>query len=352
MPRLALRTVPALALLLAAGGAAGQRAEGLWYLTPDEESVQSFVAHAAQVSVVAPQTFYLDSAGIVWGSVDARVVAAARANGVKLVPLVMNPGFDQPSFHRVLATPALSARAAHNIATLCREQRFDGIQFDFENVNVADRDLFTAFYRETAAQLHAAGCTLSAAVVPRGSEFPGPTSYHVWIYENWRGVYDYRALADAGDFLSLMTYDQHTHRTPPGPVAGLPWMARALEYLLRLGVPPEKISLGIPAYSTHWEPVYDAATGAHVWGSGMSWRQAAGLLARFGAAPVWDDRQKASFAVWDNDGINEFLWLEDARSFAEKLELVGRYRLRGYSVWVLGSEDPAVWEMLRRESHP
>jgi 1-acyl-sn-glycerol-3-phosphate acyltransferase len=33
--------------------------------------------------------------------------------------------------------------------------------------------------------------------------------------------------------------------------------------------------------------------------------------------------------------------------FMAKRELAQRYRLRGYSVWVLGSEDPAVWGLLR-----
>ena len=39
------------------------------------------------------------------------------------------------------------------------------------------------------------------------------------------------------------------------------------------------------------------------------------------------------------------MWIEDARAFAAKLELVKKYQLRGYSVWVLGTEDPAVWSM-------
>lgn len=339
--------VAAVSAVLSASAAAAQRPEALWYVTPDEDGVRSFLAHADQISVVAPQTFYLDSAAYVWGSVDPRIVATAKAKGVKVIPLVMNPGFDQLLIHRVLSSPELRTRAARNLAALCKANGYDGIQFDFENVNVADRDLFTAFYRESAAALHATGCSLSAAVVPRAGEFPGPTSYHVWIYENWRGVYDYKAIADAGDFISLMTYDQHTHRTPPGPVAGMPWMLRALQYVLSLGVPPEKVSIGIPAYSTHWEPAYDPATGAHVWGSGISYAQAAGLMAANAVTPTWDDRQKVSFALWDNDGINEFVYLEDARSFAEKLALVGRYHLRGYSVWVLGNEDPAVWTMLR-----
>lgn len=337
------------AALLAAVAVPGhaQRPEALWYMTPDETSVQSFLAHADQISIVAPQTFYMDSLGVISGDVDARVVTAAHTKHVKLVPLVMNPGFDQPSFHRVLVVPDARRRAVRALAALCRDQHFDGIQFDFENIALADRDTFTAFARESADSLHAAGCTLSAAVVPRASEFPGPTDYHRWMYENWRGAYDYKALADALDFLSFMTYAQHTGRTPPGPVAGYPWMEDALGYVLSLGVPPAKISLGLPSYSDWWHPAYDARTGAQIQGGDISYAVASGLLARHGVQPVWDDQQKVSYALWSNDGINEFLFLEDARAFMAKLPLVKRHGLRGYSVWVLGTEDPALWRALR-----
>jgi spore germination protein YaaH len=39
--------------------------------------------------------------------------------------------------------------------------------------------------------------------------------------------------------------------------------------------------------------------------------------------------------------------MEDARAFVTKLGLVSKYHLRGYSVWVLGSEDPATWRALK-----
>jgi spore germination protein YaaH len=42
-----------------------------------------------------------------------------------------------------------------------------------------------------------------------------------------------------------MTYAQHTGGTTPGPVAGYPWVLACLRYVLALGVPPEKISLGL-----------------------------------------------------------------------------------------------------------
>lgn len=337
----------ALVLLSGAGAARAQAPERLWYATDDERSVQSFLAHADRISVVAPQSFSMDSIGLIWGRVDPRMVAAARARGVKLIPLIVNPGFDQGSFHHVLASPDARQRAVRSITALCRDNRFDGIQFDFENVRVSDRDAFTAFSREVADSLHRVGCSLSAAVVPRASEFPGPTAYHRWIYDNWRGAYDYRALADVMDFLSLMTYSQHTRRTPPGPVAGYPWMESVVTYVLGLGVPPQKLSLGVPSYSSWWYPTHDVPGGAHVTGSGITHEAARGLLARNGATATWDETQRESFAVWQNDGINEFLALVDARSFGERVRLAERHHLRGYSVWVLGFEDPEVWSTAR-----
>lgn len=340
-------TLLALAVLLLAAPLGAQAPEALWYSTDAEPSVQSFLAHADRISIVAPQSFSMDSIGIVWGRVDARLLATARAKGVKVVPLIVNPGFDQAIFHHVLVNAEARRRAVHNITALCRDNRFDGIQFDFENVSVTDRDAFTAFSREVADSLHRVKCTLSAAVVPRSSDYPGPTAYHKWIYDNWRGAYDYRALADAMDFLSLMTYSQHTRRTPPGPVAGYPWMESVVKYVLSLGVPAAKLSLGLPSYSSYWYPTYDAAGGPRIGGTGLGYARATGILAEHAVTPTWDERQKEWYAFWENDGINEFLFLEDARAFQARLALVAQYKLRGYSVWVLGDEDPKVWELPR-----
>jgi spore germination protein YaaH len=339
-PRLGLWLGAWLCLPQAAGA---QKLESLWYSTGRAESTRSFVEHAANISIVSPQVFSIDRNAAIRGSVDPRVIAAARASGTKVVPLVMNPGFDQPTIHRILNSAALRRRAASNIAALCRANHFDGIQLDVENVNVVDRDVFTAFAREVAAALHAVGCTASAAVVPRASDDPGPTSWHKWIYANWRGAYDYKALVDTLDFISYMTYAQHTGGTTPGPVAGVDWVERDLQFVLSLGVPPAKISLGIPSYSDWWYPAYTKRAGAGARGSDISFARAESLLATNHAQLVWDAAAQVSHAFWSDDGVYDHLWLEDARSFAAKAELVRKYHLRGYSVWVLGLEDPKVW---------
>jgi spore germination protein YaaH len=345
--KLLRRREAALGLVLFAAPCLAQGTEALWYSVGREESTQSFLAHADKISIVSPQVFSLDSLGVIRGKVDPRVVAKAREKGVKLVPLVMNPGFDQPSIHRVLTNAEARKRALDNLVALCRDNRFDGIQFDIENVHVTDKDALTSFMRDAAVGLHRVNCSVSAAVVPRMSDDPGPTSYHRWIFDNWRGVYDYKALADALDFLSYMTYAQHTGGSPPGPVAGYSWMEDCLKFVLSTGVPPSKISLGIPSYSDWWYPSYDAKTGARMRGSDISFAKAESLLAKNNAQLTWDDREKTGYSFCSNAGVNEFLWLEDARAFSAKLELVRKYGLRGYSVWVLGSEDPRVWTDVR-----
>jgi spore germination protein YaaH len=255
----------------------------------------------------------------------------------------MNPGFDQPMIHNVITKPEITKRAIANLVSLCRDSHFDGIQFDIENVHVSDKAALTSFMRESAAELHKIGCSVSAAVVPRLSDDRGTNSYQQWIFDNWRAVYDYKALADALDFISYMTYAQHTGGSTPGPVAGYTWMEESLEFALSLGIPPEKISLRIPSYTDWWYPVYTEKDGARMRGNDISYARVTELLRNARVTPTWDDPERSPFAMWSNGGVYEHLWIEDARAFAAKLELVRKYKLRGYSVWVLGMEDPAVW---------
>jgi spore germination protein YaaH len=256
----------------------------------------------------------------------------------------MNPGFDLGILHELVSNPVARTGAARSLAALCRDTRVHGLQLDLENLHVSDRDAFTAFARESADSVHAAGCELSAAVVPRASEARGTLPYHQWIQDYWRAGYDYPALAKVLDFLSYMTYAQHTGGSTPGPVAGYPWMVAGLEYVLGQGVPPAKLSLGLAGYSDYWYSHYDPKTGvSRPRGEDIAYDRVMGILRAAGVRPRWDAVQKAWTASWERDGVFEHAWIEDARAFREKEKLVKRHGLRGYSVWLLGLEDEAVW---------
>ena len=179
---------------------------------------------------------------------------------------------------------------------------------------------------------------------------PGPLCYHRFLYESWRDGDDLEALARTGDFVSVMSYSQHTRRTPPGPQAGLVWTRQVVDYFLRF-MPPEKLSLGIPLWGEHWYTRYDATLPerARSWSETVSYAWGSGLAERNGARLRWDEEQGVTYGFYENGGTYEWLFLEDERSFRAKLALAREKNLRGFSAWVLGPEDDRIWDVLRAE---
>lgn len=326
------------------------RSENLFYMTDNPESFESFKNNVSQISVVCPQVFLVSKEGVLSGAVDRRVIAIAKANHVKIMPLIVNSGFNSKLLHDIVSNPVARERAISMMLMYAKQYELDGWQFDLEGLNIADKDHFTAFFRETADALHRNKLQLSAALVHTVENVGGPTAFHNFLFENWRAGYSFKELAAAGDFISIMSYDQHTRRTPPGPVAGIEWMERIVKYLLAEGVPPEKLSLGIPNYSVHWFADYTEEKGGFSNGRQVGYSTVQYLLGKYDAKPVWSENAGCNYAMWDNDGVYEYLYIEDARSLKPKLDLLKKYKLRGISVWVLGKEDKQFWDVLGKEA--
>ncbi|MDD5542149.1 MAG: glycosyl hydrolase family 18 protein [Acidobacteriia bacterium] len=335
--------------LMAVSTAFAQKMETLFYTVDNEESFQSFKNNIGFIDMVGPQTYKVDENGTLSGATDSRILRLAKEQGVKVMPLVTNPGFNQTLIHKLLQNPEAQDRVIRSMVEECARFNYTGFQFDFENVHVTDKQALTSFYQRAAVAFHQKNLQLSIAVVPRSSDFAGSTDYSKWIFENWRGVYDYKALAAAGDFISLMTYDEHTRYTTPGPVAGEPWMEKDLQFVMK-EVPPEKISLGIPLYSSYWYSTVQAEQ-IRPWAQQISYREAMGVTERFGGKPEWNNQDQVFFTIFKHDGQNEYVFFEDSKAFASKLELVKKYKLRGFSSWRLGQEDPEIWKSLARK-HP
>jgi spore germination protein len=339
-----------LALGFAADAAAQKpvRMEGLFYATAAPDALASFEQHATQVSVIAPQSYRVDERGELTGSVPPRLLEIARSNNVRVMPLIVNPGWNLELFHSLVNDSVARKRMIDKMVELGRRDGYWGWQFDFEQIHIRDRDALTRFYRDAANALHAAGMKISIAVYPDPDTRPDSSAYHTWVREYLSDAYDLKALADAGDFISLMTYLQHTPRTPPGPVGGLPYMERVVEQALALGIPSEKLSLGIPFFSMHWSTHWNEEKKGYSWSRGLGWHAARELSSRVHAPLQWDAVQGSNHARWESGGTFEYAWIEDARAFAAKLDLQQRHRLRGISAWRIGQEDPAVWDVLKK----
>jgi spore germination protein len=338
-------------LVMAASGQAqkSQPREAIFYLTDAPDAIASFESNAKRVSVIAPQSYRVNAQGDLEGAVPARVLEVARSRGVRVMPLIVNPGWNLELFHTLVNDATARARLIARTVAVGRQNHFWGWQLDFEQIHIDDRDALTRFYREAATALHAADMTLSIAVYP-DPEAHGDTatSYHKWLRTYFTGAYDLKALAEAGDFISLMTYLQHSAHTPPGPVGSRPYIDRVIRHALALVISREKLSLGIPFFSMHWFTSWSEERGAFSSARGMGWQAAQRLLRDNGGAAMWDLGLASNQASWEKAGTLEYAWIEDARSLEPKLELQTSYGLRGISVWRIGQEDPGVWAVIDR----
>jgi spore germination protein YaaH len=323
--------------------------EFLFYMIDKPESFNSFKNNLDNISIICPQTFLVSSEGVISGSVNERVLELAKAHGIKVMPLIVNKKFNRQILHNLVSNPIARKRSIKMMLEYAKRYKLDGWQFDLEALHITDRDSFTVYFRETAEAFHKNGLKLSAAVVHSFENLGGPNEYTRFLYEYWRAGYNYKELAKIGDFLSIMTYSQHTRRTTPGPVASKIWMKNVVEYLLNEGISPNKISIGIPSYSTHWFPDYNDEKGGFSNAESIRYDKVEYILDKYNLTPQWDSIAGCHYTIWDNGGVYEYMYIEDGKSLGEKLNFLKNYKLRGISVWVLGSEDPDFWRVLKEK---
>jgi spore germination protein YaaH len=313
---------------------------GMYYYYDDSLGLESLSAHAAEMTLLGPQCFFVDADGTVRGGVSPQVAEIARRAGLPLMPLVVNPGFGRPGASKMLRSAKLRERAVTYLAYLAKRDNYAGFQLDLEYIDPADKALYTRFVERAAARLHARGRLLSVAVVPRFSDtYPDRSLTREFHTGEWGAPYDYRALGRIADFITLMTYDHHGSATPPGPVAGYEWQKAALDYAV-MRIPRAKLLLGIPFYGREWVETPQGTTS-----SSLAFKDVKPLLERPDAKPRWDERWRTTWLQFREGATQHTAWFDDQRSLREKLQLMKLYHLRGFAAWRLGVEDPQFWPM-------
>jgi len=332
---------------------AAERPKSLFYLDSDAKSLHSFLDHADKVDIVVPTWYQVNSEGLVSGGPHPLVLETARQNHVLVMPIVVNAGFVQAEFHKFLGDASAQKRMLESLIRACKENGYVGMQFDFENVRWTDRDTLSALVKDSAAAFHHEGFELSIATVPNAPGRPGnDTAFSAWLYENWRGAYDLRAIGEAVDLVCLMTYDENTQWTVPGPVSGWNWVKANIDYALKV-VPPGKLSLGIPLYGYHWfaglpnrDPVTGLLDKPNPMAKYISYPDAVDLARTYGAKIEWDAADRTAWCYINRGDMREWIFFTDVRSFKERYDLVRERGLQGFCSWVLGTEDPAIWDLL------
>src|SRR6516165_9286550 len=318
--------------------------KALFYMTDSPNSVKSFAEHVDKIDILVPAWYGVDGNGLVWGGPNPYVLQTAAQHHVPVMPIIAT--FVQADLHKLFTTAAARTAFVDSLLSECKKNKYSGFQIDFENVPWTDRDLLSDLVAQAANALHKEGLRLSIATLPNAPGAPGQSKYSQWLYANWRGAYDLKALAQSADLICLMTYDQNTRWTAPGPVAGYPWTVQQLEYALQF-VPQEKLSLGIPLYGYHWfagDPGKDEKPNPTAEYVGQ--QEIDQYLAAYHPQVQWDAFDRTAWFYFYKDDNREWVFYTDKRGFQERWNLARDRHVQGFCSWVLGTEDPAVWSVL------
>lgn len=284
------------------------------------------------LDILSPTFFSLNVDGIVLNIADQTYVETAHEKDLQVWALFSN-SFDPDWTHEMLSDKMLRKKVIGQLAAYSALYNLDGINIDFENVYMKDKDQFAEFVAELSEILHQQNMIVSVDVtVPWGSE-----RYSLFA--------DREALSKSVDFVMLMAYDEHwASIQTPGSVASRDWVEKGIVESLEL-IPRDKLILGIPFYSRVWSQI----------GSGKVSSKALGFegqsnwLERTGVEPVFDEATGQNYAEALIDGVRERIWFEDALSLKMRLDLAKKHDLPGIAGWSMLFTTEDVWSQIQSE---
>jgi spore germination protein len=257
---------------------------------------------------------------------DTKWITLARNNNVAPVMVITNikstGGFDSEIGHSVLVNGQAQTNLINNVSTIMKQKNYYALNVDFEYIFPFDRQSYNQFLSSITERMHSMGYMVFTAVAPKLS-----ASQTGLLYE----AHDYPAQGAIVDRVILMTYEWGYLSGPPQAVAPLNQVKRVLDYATTV-IPRSKILLGIPNYGYDWVLPYVKGTKATTFSN----VEAVARAARNNAEIKYDAAaQSPYYNYYDDQKRQHIVWFEDARSIAQKLNLVEEYHLAGISYWTI-----------------
>ncbi len=288
------------------------------------------------INVVSPSFFTLkegDTAKIIDNVARGgqEYINWAKENNYKIWAMFSNNSMKETT-SKILNNYTQREKLINDIVALAVKYNLDGINVDFEYMNMEDKDVFSRFIIELAPRLRECGIVTSVDVTaPDGSE-------------NWSLCFDRNKISKVADYIVFMAYDQYgTSSTTPGTTAGCNWVeANINKFLGQEDIKPEKIILGMPLYTRMWKTDQNGKSTSSV----VNMNKIEEKLPK-DVTKVWDEQLKQNYVEYTEGNTKYQIWLEDEKSIKEKLTLINKYNLAGGAYWEKDRETEGIWGLTK-----
>nr|WP_294658900.1 glycosyl hydrolase family 18 protein [uncultured Blautia sp.] len=287
--------------------------------------LSDMTANVSGLNVISPTWFYIqDTSGNLGDLSSADYVTQAHQKGYKVWGLVDNFTADVSTTETLSQLSSRQNIIQHLVQTAVNIG-MDGINVDFESLSEDAGPHFLEFLRELSIECHKNNLVISV-------DNPVP--------EDFTSHYDRREQGLIVDYVVIMGYDEHYVGSDAGSVASLPWVEQGVEDTLT-EVPAERTILAVPFYTRLWK-----TTGGAVTSEAIGMTEAQNVLTENQVQTVWDGSVGQNYGEYEKDGSTYQIWMEDAQSIAEKVQLIPKYNLAGVAQWRLGFESNDIWSTI------
>jgi spore germination protein YaaH len=293
----------------------------------------------------------------------ADTVCLMRRAGLQVIP-TMTDGTDKLVLSGYLSNPTTRTTIVNTIVDLVMKNNFDGIDLDYEGFAFVDGN---NTWTKTAPRWVALVKELSVALHARNKLLSVSTPYLYDPQDKQKGyfVYAWADIASSIDRLRIMTYDYSVAK--PGPMGPLAWTEKTIQYAISV-MSPSKVYVGLPGYGRDWitsvkgKCPTSAPPGLIAGAKAATFKMnyAAAKAAIDGAIPTFNEQySEATYSYTQSYNglsstgaatactVNRTVWFQNARSFADRMALVAKYRLGGAAMWTLGMEEMAATNEIR-----
>lgn len=313
----------------------GEKINLTWDYIYSKESYKDENFYARGLNVISPTWFsIINKEGLISDKGNLAYVQKYHSKGYKVWGLVNN-SFDPDITHEILNNSTTREKIINELLEIYEKYQLEGINLDFENIYLKDKDAYVQFVRELIPLFREKGMKVSIDVT------------NISVSENWSMSFDRKRLGEAADYIILMSYDQHWSTSPvAGSVAQYTWVEDGLKEVLN-EISNEKLILGVPFYTRLWKTENIDGVSSTT-SSTLTMENAEKFIKGKGIELVWDEPSGQYVAEYI-DGNNTYkIWVEDSRSIQMKTSLVNKYELAGVASWRKGFEKNEIWEVINR----
>ena len=283
-------------------------------------------ASAEELNVVSPTWYTITGTdGSVDDIVSGELITELKSRGLSVWPLISDFTEDVDSKALLESRKSRSALISRLMADADTYQ-YDGINLDFEAVTEESASDFLQFVRELSVQCRKRKIILSV---------------DNYIPVNLRAYYNYEEQSDYVDYIIMMNYDEHWSTSEPGSVSSRTFFSNNLTRALTK-VDKKQLICGCPFYTRIYQVTDGVSKGQE---AGM--QQAIDTVTAAGVTPVWDEETGQYTASWSSGNTQYYVWLEEERSFAIRMQAVKESDCAGIACWQLGRELPDIWDVIK-----